>query len=180
MLRTRSEGAERTERRGKERGRESVSGRLCCKKRSAKRKGGQGAGACARKRAALMQGRCWRLRVSACAWKSGVGELAVRFGEARERAREAVQAVGAHFAALRFFLGGRGRKGAPDGPRPFVCVRGATPESEPEKKNRQTAKHGLPWRKAAPSELAARRSGRRIRFCWSCRARCGSCAAPCS
>ena len=47
-------------------------------------------------------------------------------------------------------------------------------------KNRQTAKHGLPWRKAAPSEMAARRSGRRIRSCWSCRARCGSCAAPCS
>ena len=110
MLRTRSEGAERTERRGKERGRESVSGRLCCKKRSAKRKGGQGAGACARKRAALMQGRCWRLRVSACAWKSGVGELAVRFGEARERAREAVQAVGGQLAGLRF-LGGGGEKG---------------------------------------------------------------------
>lgn len=47
-------------------------------------------------------------------------------------------------------------------------------------KNRQTVKHGLPWRKAAPSEMAARRSGRRIRSCWSCRARCGSCAAPCS
>lgn len=54
-----------------------------------------------------------------------------------------------------------------------VCAQGG-------EKNRQTVKHGLPWRKAAPSEMAARRSGRRIRFCWSCRARCGSCAAPCS
>ena len=54
-----------------------------------------------------------------------------------------------------------------------VCAQGG-------EKNRQTVKHGLPWRKAAPSEMAARRSGRRLRFCWSCRARCGSCAAPCS
>ena len=78
MLTVRNEGAERTERRGKGRGRESVSGRLCCKKEKREVKERAGGERLAGTRAESLKINCVAREANACARNKGRMERSPR------------------------------------------------------------------------------------------------------
>ena len=78
MLRARSEGAERRARRGKGRGRESVSGRLCCKKEKREVKERAGVERLAGTRADSLKINCVAREANACARNKGRMERSPR------------------------------------------------------------------------------------------------------